>query len=327
MDNELEVAANAALTSTKVTAIPSTETSAVQNKSVASNRINWSTGKNKRTIDRAVNEYQQPGTTLNKLSKKHGIPISTLHRAVNNNKTDNNRRGRKHNCDALLVHQSDEKVVVPMTTFAIEDAICTWQNEKRGEHAMNPRLKREIFVMLKSENKYMWPRNAGQLNGDEVIHIILHMGRHYAYVNANGPVLNYYDSGNAATTTRNKKRNSNADTMMREVGEQLNKNTKKQFQYLNIVKESPKQTNDLDCGVFALFFMECNMHGYTIKQQLTNNEISNYMGRLKLIEKREGIIFDYKAKNRLKLSEKGARRDRKANRIALDKSKEVYDVG
>jgi len=51
------------------------------------------------------------------------------------------------------------------------------------------------------------------------------------------------------------------------------------------------------------------------------------MGRLKLIEKREGIIFDYKAKNRLKLSEKGARRDRKANRIALDKSKEVYDVG
>ena len=39
-----------------------------------------------------------------------------------------------------------------MTTFAIEDAICTWQNEKRGEHAMNPRLKREIFVMLKSEN-------------------------------------------------------------------------------------------------------------------------------------------------------------------------------
>jgi Ulp1 family protease len=54
--------------------------------------------------------------------------------------------------------------------------------------------------------------------------------------------------------------------MMREVGEQLNKNTKKQFQYLNIVKESPKQTYDLDCGVFALFFMECNMHGYTIKQ-------------------------------------------------------------
>ena len=158
--------------------------------------------------------------------------------------------------DALLVHQSDEKVVVPMTTFAIEDAICTWQNEKRGEHEMNPRLKREIFVMLKSENKYMWPRNAGQLNGDEVIHIILHMGRHYAYVNANGPVLNYYDSGNAATTTRNKKRNSNADTMMREVGEQLNKNTKKQFQYLNIVKESPKQTNDIDWCICP-FFMEC----------------------------------------------------------------------
>ena len=69
------------------------------------------------------------------------------------------------------------------------------------------------------------------------------------------------------------------------------------------------------------------MHGYTIKQQLTNNEISNYMGRLKLIEKREGIIFDYKAKNRLKLSEKGARRDRKSKRNTLDKSKEVYDVG
>jgi len=42
------------------------------------------------------------------------------------------------------------------------------------------------------------------------------------------------------------------------------------------IKDGPKQSNDKDCGVFAIFFVDCARSGVTIKPHLSDQEIKNF---------------------------------------------------
>jgi len=42
------------------------------------------------------------------------------------------------------------------------------------------------------------------------------------------------------------------------------------------IKDGPKQSNDKDCGVFAIFFVDCSRSGFTIKPRLSDQGIQNY---------------------------------------------------
>ena len=59
----------------------------------------------------------------------------------------------------------------------------------------------------------------------------------------------------------------------------------------------PTQENDINCGIIALFYMECHMNKYKIKKSLTSQDIINYCGLLLAAAKRReqlNIKLNYK---------------------------------
>ena len=71
---------------------------------------------------------------------------------------------------------------------------------------------------------------------------------------------------------------------------------------LNISKKYWKratQFNDIDCGVFALFYVEWCVNKIVVKPSLTNEEIENYSVRLFAITERRKILQkQFASKNR-----------------------------
>ena len=271
---------------------PPQKKSAAQNAAqtnVKMSRNNWKEEENRLKLDKAVSEYNDHGTNLRHLGRKYEISYSVLQRAVT--KSGNSKKGRKFNCDELLIHQSDSMIEVPTNTVVISDVLKVWRQESKEECLKNKRRRKEIFVILQKNINFCWPHTAEEFKGDEIIHIVLHLGRHFAYIRADGRVLSYYDSGRSATTTRNA---SNAAKTMKAVAETLNEQMKKEYTFIYEIEESPKQSNGNDCGAFALFFIECNMRGYKIKPSLTPTEINNYRGRLQLIVNGEESVSNFK---------------------------------
>lgn len=273
---------------------PPQKKSAAQNAAqtdVKMSRNNWKEGENRLKLDEAVSEYKDHGTSLRHLGRKYEISYSVLQRAVAATKSGNRKKGRKFNCDELLIHQSDSMIKVPTNTVVISDVLKVWRQESKEECLKNKRRRKEVFVILQKNINFCWPHTAEELKGDEIIHIVVHLGRHFAYIRADGRVLSYYDSGRSGTTTRYA---SNANKMMKAVGETLNEQMKKEDTFIYEIEESPKQSNGTDCGAFALFFIECEMRGYKIKPSLTPTEINNYRGRLQLIVNGEESVSNFK---------------------------------
>jgi len=226
-------------------------------------QTNWSKPINQKRFNKALRKCNNPTNSIRAVSRDSKIPYSTLWRAVGKGRPPRRRRSRRRKfaCDILLRNESVEVYVGPITTFIIQDVMHVWKHEFDEEHAQRRRKKLELFVMLSAINKYAWPKSV-VLKGNEQVHIILHMGRHiaYVYIDLLQQFSEYHDSGNAQASTRSG--GSHGVGIMETIEMLITKTTTTKKAQLGIyaqgritpyIVETPKQDNDIDCGVFALW--------------------------------------------------------------------------
>jgi hypothetical protein len=235
--------------------------------------------------------------------------------------------GRPYDCSkALLLSTSAKPVDGKISTHQITDVFKVWREEDSLQHVRDHRFKRQCFVVIcnpknKEETVYDMPDTDEELQHFSDIHAIVLIGnKHYCYVHARPHYdkVTIYDSGRRSTRTREKWN----DGLSREHEEamdvvldkicQLNKKDKSQYQ--RNVAETPKQDNDIDCGVFALFFADCVRKSMVVKPDLSQEEVMNYRGRI-----------HYYLAVQLKTRSKKERKKRNRNEMGNDDKKRSRD--
>ena len=232
--------------------------------------------------------------------------------------------GRPYKCSkALLLSTAAKPIDGKITTFHIGDVFKVWREEDRLQHARDHRFKRQCFVLICNpknlETVYDMPATDEELQQFSDIHAIVLMGnKHYCYVHVrpHNDNATIYDSGRRSTRTREKSNELSRehkeamDVVLNKICE-LNKKDKSQYQ--RNVAETPKQDNDVDCGVFALFFADCVRKSMVVKPYLSQEEVKNYRGRIGYYLAMPLSKKERKKRNRDEMGNDGKKRSRDEN--------------
>ena len=118
-------------------------------------------------------------------------------------------------------------------------------------------------------------------------HCCLLGGRHdcYMWLNFGTRLIRYHDSSHydlKRRATKKEDNNTKQKCILKIVrtwietisGEKLN------FIEESVVENLPRQNNNVDCGVYLLFYADCTRNKFKIKRELSTDEITNYRSRL-----------------------------------------------
>jgi len=190
----------------------------------------------------------------------------------------------------------------PINLGWIDSIFYQWQFENDEKCAQDKRHKRQYFIRISNidaiPTNSNFPSPTDLVFGASCLHIIILIGsKHYAYVKVGmlGCAMEYWDSNqydNRRTTKNAAKRNG--EVIMEKIESFLNvegaKNTKSIEYYKKVIEKRATQFNDIDCGVFALFYVECCVNEIVVKPSLSNEEIENYRVQLFAITERRKIL-------------------------------------
>lgn len=258
------------------------------------------------------------GVSFTKFCKKKNIPTSTLWNETNG-KCVSHKRGRRNRCDELLHCKCDSISEVSFSQEKIDGSLISYifeywkQKEILQRTSSHPKRKRHFFVgpqfcQLLEEGGLSptslggWPSavdtssyNAG------TIHVMVNVAkRHWIYilVDISRREMKAYNSQKYGSN-----RNHHAQEEVRKVEykymlkiaqficsleAEANKDKKGggkadskigEWNFV-VVKGLPSQTNHRDCGVFATFYADCMRNQFTIKNQLTDDEITLYRRKM-----------------------------------------------
>lgn len=201
--------------------------------------------------------------------------------------------GRPYKCSKeLLLSTKAEPVHGKITTFQITDVFKVWREEDSIQHIRDHRFKRQCFVLIckpknKEETVYDMPDTVEELQQFSDIHAIVLIGnKHYCYVHVRPHLdkITLYDSGRRSTRTREKRNEGLSREHEEAMDVVLDKicqfSKKEKSQYQKNVAKTPKQDNDIDCGMYALFFADCIRKSMVVKPNLSREDVENYRGRI-----------------------------------------------
>lgn len=282
---------------------------------VKKKRINWYKDPNLNArLNKAANTFSSQKRKRPKLSEKKfceanckgcakGISASVLRRFLANRSKcrSGSGQGRPFKCDALLYTPRYEDEVEELEGKLewidhIGIAMESFQFQNMKDFRDDKRKKKEAFVTYSVKSDY-WKglREEGEMLRYSSIHIVILNVRHYVYVHVkrNGGVF-YYDSSRYKQSRSNANANKVIDKIKSRLDIYLYKDRKncKVIQDGKVIQDDrndevvmiqdlPMQSNDVDCGVFALFFVDCIRNGFAIKPHLSDGEIKNYRGVIK----------------------------------------------
>ena len=235
--------------------------------------------------------------------------------------------GKTWKCNALLaeITNHDKQFREELSVSNIASTLDYWQFENEERCASNQRLRREYFIYMDSPKTFecresmkitfgkahFLPEPAELVFNAKRLHIIVLLGnKHYAYVNVNMINCNmvYWDSSSYGRVRACKKNKMDGMSVMTRIEALLNELPKEQStKAINFKKQDenmenkPTQDNHLDCGVFALFYAECHVHKFKVKETLTRKEIENYRKRIyQIVETHKSLMDQRNIKERKK---------------------------
>ena len=144
-----------------------------------------------------------------------------------------------------------------------------------------------INYSVKKQSTWVGLPKGNEIKKYKSIHVVILRGNNYVYIHASPS--NVKHCGSSMYNTRGAKgKEKCAEERMRAVHDQINLETNDYFvtsmgMFWVMNKEGdgiPRQSNDIDCDMFVLFFVKCMWRGFRIKPQLTAIDISNYRKRL-----------------------------------------------
>ena len=98
-------------------------------------------------------------------------------------------------------------------------------------------------------------------------------------------VIRYYDSSHYSLKRRAAKKEDSATKqkcIFEIVRKWIEKISGEEFKFVEetAVEKLPRQDNDVDCGVYLLFYADCKRNKFTINRELSREQIKNYRSRL-----------------------------------------------
>ena len=258
------------------------------------------------------------GVSFAKFCKRKNIPTSTLRNEVNG-KSASHKRGARHNCDELLqCSDNSTSGVTPGKIFGgdISFIIAYWK-EKEIHHREKGHYKRkkQFFVGpnffpelekggLSSSKLGGWPSAKDTAFYTEgKVHVMVNVSnRHWIYIlvdmfQREMKAFNsrsYYSNRRQHAQVEEEAQKVEHKYMLQikaficslEVEANINKkmgrktDLKSEKWNITVAKGLPSQSNDLDCGVFATFYADCMRNQFTIKDELTEDEIQSYRRKM-----------------------------------------------
>jgi hypothetical protein len=235
--------------------------------------------------------------------QKKKIDLGVLHREINS-PHPNHVMGRPSNYTNLVKPVLDipeDQFTIPKGDLISHDIIAQiiklWQWEEQQLSARNKRRGREYFVYIsgmnnKHSHQYNWPCPEDIMNASTLNVLAHYSGQksvgHFSYIkcslmNTQIPIMEYYDSSMYDGKHRSTKsiKDGKGINVMKDLEIYLNKicngRNGNAFKSKKIaVTDIPRQTNDCDCGVFAVFFMDCARRRIKIKCNMTDEEVQLY---------------------------------------------------
>ena len=218
--------------------------------------------------------------------------------------------------ELLRMDCSNKKKEGKMRGYEINQIMKLWNYQDREmQLAKTGRMDRRrthfcdtqnLNFLVKSNSLNQDFPTVEEMANTKTIHIPLHLGKHWGYVCVHLDLphrkMIYYDSEKYSSqmrdATKQQKEDRNKQQMtklevllnkhlqgmmkLKEYTDEQIKNALKPFTKITDTTKLPKQSDDVSCGVFLLFSMDCMRRGYEIKAELTADEILSY--RVKIYE-------------------------------------------
>ena len=267
-------------------------------------RRNWNAPENKKKLDRIKKAWhkncrEEKKVCFKKFCNDKDISASTLKRHLNGGVTYTGMSGRPFQCDALLKDDSNENELKGKINLS---DICSifkqWQYETDKRLQENGKLRHDYFVtaVIESTSNYKTALFSDIIKNDlqkptRWIHIAALLGvrsnKHYCYMwlNYEARLIRYHDSSHYDLKRRAAKKEDSATKqkcIIKIVRKWIETISGEKFNFLEetVVENLPRQNNNVDCGVYLLFYADCTRNKLKIKGELSTDEIANYRSRL-----------------------------------------------
>ena len=263
-------------------------------KHTKASRINWyATDSNYKQLNKAAKKHTSRKKKDKTLTIKSfclsdgtakGIHHSVMQRYFDNDCwRERSGQGRPYNCDTLLNKISMGITQERLETHSVISSVMKWfrfESEKRFNE--NKRRKREACVctgdVFNPDEPWQGLPPKLDLLNFSVIHFVICNKKHFIYVRADRFEVRYTDSAMYQDNLRSNSKKT-SQLIMEKVVEKIQGISEGMYflatNYAEI-KDGPKQSNDKDCGVFAIFFVDCSRSGFTIKPRLSDQGIQNH---------------------------------------------------
>lgn len=203
-------------------------------------------------------------------------------------------QGRPYSAEQLLMkpcscqhHSCSHVIAGKITTINIVDTIGVWNAEQLEQHKNDKRTKFDTFVLYIMQNDCFLKPQSTKMESSAMtntVHCIVLNVRHYFYLRILlKDKVTYYDS--QKYTGRGGKKIKPSQTqainkVLKVIGKHFHPE-QSDIKYDHYVAEDiPKQENDIDCGVFSIYYADCNKNKMRIKPRLSKEDIECYRGTI-----------------------------------------------